>query len=182
MKQRDRREILTRVGVVVAGTVTVAGCVTSRNTTNDESEESVSTDTTSPDPSESSATTDSDADSQRETSEQTQLSVTDTTLEHQSVCQEPAATFETDSLTVAGCVTGSTGCHEPVVKQTTTEGSTVELTVESVDTSSEETVCTSVVTETGYRVTIRTAGPPPKAVTIVHDDMTGKRTVMTAER
>lgn len=175
MKQTDRREILTRAGVVVAGTVTVAGCVTTGDTATDESGES--------------ATTDSDIDPQgettetgSETSEQAQLSVTDTTLKDQSVCQEPAATFETDSLTVVGCVTGSTGCHEPVVKQTTTEGSTVELTVGSVDTSSEETVCTSVVTETGYRVTIRTAGPPPEAVTVVHDDMTGKRTMMTAER
>lgn len=189
MKQIGRRETLTRVGVGVASIVALAGCVTTGGGAGDEGGESASTDTTASGSSESSPAADSHRDSdtemtetRSETERQTQLSVVDTTLDDQPVCQEPVVTLDTNSLTVVGCVRGSNGCHEPVIKRTTVEDSTVELVVESVDTSSEKTACTSVITENGYRVTIRTAGPPAKAITVVHDDMTGQRTVATAER
>lgn len=189
MEQKDRRAILKRSGAAVAGAVTtaLAGCVTSEDSGDDRESTTTGTGSMS---SESPATTNSTAES-KETNEtssetddqgQSQLSIEAITLEDQPTCRDPVVEFDPGRVTVLGCVVGPNGCHEPVVKRTSVDNATIELAVESVNTSPEATACTSVITENGYRVTLQTAGPPAETVIVIHDDRSGQRTVTTAER
>jgi len=58
---------------------------------------------------------------------------------------EAVVTFDEKTMIIIGCVTGSNGCHEPVLSQAVIDESTLRVTVESTDTSAEDTVCTSVI-------------------------------------
>lgn len=192
----ERRRVLKSGVVVAIGAIPLSGCVS--ETENDDSNTSTSgsqpgseseseSDPESESGSESESETAEDAadndsstdetDSETETSGP--LSIDEATLEEQPHCIEPTVSFDggTETVTVTGCVRGSNGCHEPALSHAALGEATLELTVESVDTSTADEMCTSVVVENGYKVIINMAGGLPDQVAVTHDDMDGVETV-----
>lgn len=193
MKKIERRKLLKRGGTGIVGTVLLTGCVSNTDSgdnqreTNDTSDTEVSSPRNSEDNMDTdTGETDTDDAGTNKTSaegaEQSSPSVQEATLDQRPVCRDAVVTFSGETVTVIGCVTGSNGCHKPVLTQAVIDGSTLQITVESTDTSAEGTACTSVITKNGYRVCVRTDGSLPETVTVVHDDINGEQTVVTAGR
>ena len=203
-----RRRHLIRAGAAtVAGVVTLAGCVSEEDDNNPEpessqprseteqrnEEESENTSVTeqhdeAEEENSSADTTESDTEDGSGTassSEETeQLTIDDTTLEQHSQCNTTTVNFdqEVNTVTVIGCVRGSNGCHEPVLEEAVIDGSTLQVTVKSEDTSLENRTCTSVIAENGYRLTVQLTGGVPDSVTVTHDDMDGVEQVLSEDR
>ena len=188
-----RRSVLKHGVGAVAGAITLAGCVSETN--NGDSNTSTSgsqphseskSDSESESEPEKNATDDdasaTETDSETETVEK--LVVDEATLQEQPHCIEPTVSFddETETVTVTGCVRGSNGCHEPALSRAAVEETTLALTVESVDTSTENEFCTTVVVENGYRVIVSMTEGLPHRVAVTHDDMDGTETVLTSTR
>jgi len=83
------------------------------------------------------------------------------------------------TVTVRGCVVGANGCAvatlEAVIFDTSDEALTV--VVATADRSGEGEACTQALVELGYRVRTTFEGGLPASVTVVHEDVDGRRTV-----
>ena len=86
---------------------------------------------------------------------------------------------DADELHIDGTVTGETGCHVPAVETATVEGDELRLVVTAVSDAAPDQLCTLALTEVGYEVDVGFTGDLPEAVTVVHDDAAGRKTVRT---
>jgi len=85
----------------------------------------------------------------------------------------------TRTVTVRGCVVGADGCTvatlDAVLFDTTAQALTAVVT--TADRSGDGESCTQALVERGYRVRATFEGGLPDAVTVVHEDVDGRRTV-----
>ncbi|MFO7832653.1 MAG: hypothetical protein R6V31_01005 [Halohasta sp.] len=84
-----------------------------------------------------------------------------------------------DGLTITGCLTGHNGCAEPVVESVTDVEGGLQVVVGEEDRSDPETACTQALVQRGYELRLDLDSDPPGAVEVVHDDATGRETVVT---
>ena len=99
-------------------------------------------------------------------------------------CPEPGgATVELDAdpVSIEGCVVGKNGCTRPRLASVDRDNGAVTVVVAAVEERAEGEACTEALVNLGYEVRIDYADPPT-SVTVVHDDVDGRRTVADVTR
>jgi hypothetical protein len=106
----------------------------------------------------------------------------ETSFEETGTCESPGSVTITPgdgALTVEGCLEGADGCTvaslEAILFDTATES--VSVVVGTDDQSGPDAACTQALVNRGYEVSVAFAGGTPETVTVVHDDVRGRREV-----
>lgn len=159
-----RRRVLSGAGTIAA--VTIAGCTSGRGggaaTDGDESTDSTATATPT--------TTEPAA----------------ATLTPQESCPNPGGAtvaLDSDPVSVVGCVVGKSGCTRPrlVSVDRDRDAGGVTVVVAAAEERADDEVCTAALVNLGYEARID-YDDPPTSVTVVHDDVDGRRTVADVTR
>jgi hypothetical protein len=154
-----RRRVLSGAGTIAA--LAVAGCTSGRGagtaTDGDESTDSTATATS------------------------TATGLAAATLTPQESCPNPGGAtvaLDSDPVSVAGCVVGKNGCTRPRLVSVDRDGDAggATVVVAAVEERADDEVCTEALVNLGYEVRID-YDDPPTSVTVVHDDVDGRRTV-----
>lgn len=106
------------------------------------------------------------------------------TLVPRAACPDPGGAtvrFGDDPVAVVGCVVGQNGCTRPRVASVDRDGDAVELVVAAVEERETDEVCTEALVNLGYEARLGYV-EPPTSVTVVHDDVHGRRVVTDATR
>ena len=177
----NQRTLTRRAVLVTTGSTLLAGCITEDTTDADNTNQS------EPDGTDARADSDHNDNSSTQNttadmSDDKNLSLRETTLNERSDCPDAAVTFGTDTITIVGCVTGANGCHVPALDQTETTGDTLIVTVESREDRASGEVCTDAITQNGYELELLFAEQLPQKITVVHNDMHGRQTVLTTSK
>lgn len=109
--------------------------------------------------------------------------VSSTKLEATGDCStsgSASVAFESSAVVVTGCIQGPNGCHQPVLRETTTNGDTLEVVVTTEEQGGD--MCTQALVQRGYEATVGFGGGLPATVTVVHDSMGEQTTVATVDR
>jgi hypothetical protein len=99
-------------------------------------------------------------------------------------CPDPGGAtvnIDADPVSVVGCVIGKNGCTRPRLASVEREGGDVTIVVAAVEERDDDEACTEALVNLGYEVEIDDADPPT-SVTVVHDDVDGRRTVADVTR
>lgn len=115
-------------------------------------------------------------------SDKESLSLLEATLNQPSDCPNVSVTFNTDTVTIVGCVTGANGCHIPAINQTEVSNDTLTVTIESRENRARDEVCTDAITQNGYELELLFSGPLPQKIILIHKDMHGRQTALTKTR
>jgi hypothetical protein len=109
----------------------------------------------------------------------------ETSFEESGTCDAPSTatiTAGTDSITVTGCLEGADGCTvaslEAVLFDTANES--VSVVVGTDDQGSAEVACSQALATRAYEVSVTFVGDLPETVTVVHDDVRGRREVASS--
>lgn len=89
--------------------------------------------------------------------------------------------LDADPVSVVGCVIGKNGCTRPRLASVDRDAGDVTVVVAAVEEREEDEACTEALVNLGYEVRIDYADPPT-SVTVVHDDVDGRRTVADITR
>ena len=89
--------------------------------------------------------------------------------------------LDADPVSVVGCVIGKNGCTRPRLASVDRDAGDVTVVVAAVEEREEDEACTEALVNLGYEVRIDDADPPT-SVTVVHDDVDGRRTVADITR
>jgi hypothetical protein len=106
------------------------------------------------------------------------------TLVPREACPTPGdatVRLDADPVTVVGCVVGENGCTRPRLASVDREDGAVTVVVAAVVEADGDRACTQALVNLGYEVTL-TGGEPPTSVTVVHDDVNGRRVVVDVTR
>ena len=99
-------------------------------------------------------------------------------------CPDPGGAtvdLDADPVSVVGCVVGKNGCTRPRLSDVDRDSGAVTVVVATVEERADDEACTEALVTLGYE--IRIDGPdPPTSVTVVHDDVDGRRTVADVTR
>jgi hypothetical protein len=109
--------------------------------------------------------------------------VSSTSLEATGDCSSSGSgsvSFESSAVVVTGCIQGPNGCHQPVLREATMNGDTLEVVVTTEEQGGD--MCTQALVQRGYEATVSFGGGLPATVTVVHDSMGEQTTVATADR
>ena len=99
-------------------------------------------------------------------------------------CPDPGgATVDPDAdpVSVVGCVVGKNGCARQRLTSVDRDASAVTVVVTAVDERGDDEACTEALVNLGYEIRIDDPDPPT-SVTVVHDDVDGRRTVADVTR
>lgn len=92
-----------------------------------------------------------------------------------------SVTVSPDVVRVTGTLVGETGCHgAEVASASVDDDGAFVVVVAAVDTSDPGTLCTQALTRIGYELDATFDDGVPEAVTVVHDDASGRGTAATA--
>ena len=155
-----RRRVLTGAGTVLA--LAAAGCTGGSGA-------GTTTDTAEP--------TDSTA-----TPTATSTGLAAVTFTPRESCPTPGSAtvaLGADPVSVVGCVIGKNGCTRPRLASVDRDRDTgtVTIVVAAVEERADDEACTEALVNLGYEVRID-YNDPPTSVTVVHDDVDGRRTVV----
>jgi len=108
------------------------------------------------------------------------------TLTPRESCPDPGGAtvdLDADPVSVVGCVVGKNGCTRPRLSSVERDRNTggVTVVVAAVEERGDGEACTEALVNLGYEVRIDD-GDPPTSVTVVHDDVDGRRTVADVTR
>lgn len=105
------------------------------------------------------------------------------TLTPRGSCPDPGdATVRLDAepVSVVGCVVGKNGCTRPRLAAVDRDAGAVTVVIAAVEERDDDEACTEALVNLGYEV--RIDGDEPTSVTVVHDDVGGRRTVVDVTR
>jgi hypothetical protein len=106
------------------------------------------------------------------------------TLVPREECADPGgarARLDDDPVTVVGCVVGKNGCTRPRLASVDRNDERVRVVVAAVEERDDEEACTEALVNLGYEVRLD-SDDPPTSVTVVHDDVDGRRVVADVTR
>ena len=99
-------------------------------------------------------------------------------------CPDPGGAtvrFDADPVAVVGCVIGKNGCTRPRLSSVDRDDGAVTVVVAAVEERDDDEACTEALVNLGYEARID-HDDPPTSVTVVHDDVDGRRTVADVTR
>ncbi|MBB6646320.1 hypothetical protein [Halobellus ruber] len=99
-------------------------------------------------------------------------------------CSDPGGatvSLDADPVSVVGCVIGKNGCTRPRLASVERDAGDVTVVVAAVEERDDDEACTEALVNLGYEAEIDYADPPT-SVTVVHDDVDGRRTVADVTR
>lgn len=105
--------------------------------------------------------------------------LTATTLVPREECADPGGAsvrLDDNPVAVVGCVIGRNGCTRPRLSSVDRDGGAVRVVVAAVDERNDEEACTEALVNLGYEVQFDSENSPT-SVTVVHDDVDGRRVV-----
>lgn len=110
------------------------------------------------------------------------------TLLPRDACPDPgSATVSFDdggTVSAVGCVVGKNACTVPRLQDVSYDRTTgvATVVVAAVEEREPDEACAEVLVNLGYEVDVDTAGVELVGVTVVHDDVDGRRTVADVTR
>jgi hypothetical protein len=112
---------------------------------------------------------------------------TETSLTSTGQCESPgtaAVDFSDEAVTVTGCAHGRNGCAVPVLGDVSyaPDGDLLTVVVASEVERGEDEMCTEALLPLGYEARVAMDGMVPGVVSVVHDDVDGRREVARARR
>jgi hypothetical protein len=111
----------------------------------------------------------------------------ETSLTGTGRCEQPGTAsvrFGADGVTVTGCARGPNGCAVPALADAsyTPDGGLLTVVVASRVERHGDVGCTQALVPLGYEVRVVMDGTVPEAVSVVHDDVDGRREVVRVGR
>ncbi|AUV80638.1 hypothetical protein C2R22_02350 [Salinigranum rubrum] len=112
---------------------------------------------------------------------------TETSLTSTGQCERPgtaSVAFGDEAVTVTGCAHGRNGCAVPVLADVSYTPAEDHLTVviASEVRRDEDEACTEALLPLGYEARVVMDGAVPGTVSVVHDDVDGRREVVRGTR
>jgi hypothetical protein len=99
-------------------------------------------------------------------------------------CPDPGGAtvdLDADPVSVVGCVVGKNGCTRQRLSSVDRDAGAVTVVVAAVEERADDEACTEALVNLGYEIRIDDPDPPT-SVTVVHDDVDGRRTVADVTR
>jgi hypothetical protein len=117
----------------------------------------------------------------------TQPRFVETSLTDTGQCESPGTAsvrFGGDGVTVTGCAHGPNGCAVPALADVSYDPANdlVTVVVASEVERRGDVGCTQALVPLGYEVRVVMDGAVPEAVSVVHDDVDGRREVVRVGR
>ena len=159
-----RRRLLS--GLVTLGTVGSAGCAGGSDSGTDNAQ------TATPSETQAAASTEPTA------------GLAAATLVPREECTDPgdaAVRLDNDPVTVVGCVVGKNGCTRPRLASVDRDSGAVRVVIAAVEERDDDEACTEALVNLGYEVQLDSENSPT-GVTVVHDDVDGRRVVADVTR
>ena len=106
------------------------------------------------------------------------------TLVPRDECTDPGGAtvrLDNDPVTVVGCVIGKNGCTRPRLTSVDRDNGAVRVVIAAVEERDDDEACTEALVNLGYEVQLD-SGNSPVSVTVVHDDVDGRRVVADVTR
>ena len=106
------------------------------------------------------------------------------TLLPREECADPGGAtvqLDDDPVTVVGCVIGKNGCTRPRLASVGRDDGAVRVVVAAVEERDDDEACTEALVNLGYEIRLDSEDPPT-SVTVVHDDVDGRRVVVDVTR
>lgn len=106
------------------------------------------------------------------------------TLVPRDRCTDPGGAtvrLDDDPVTVIGCVIGKNGCTRPRLTSVDRDDGAVRIVVAAIEERDDDEACTEALVNLGYEVRLDSESSLT-SVTVVHDDVDGRRVVADVTR
>ncbi len=111
----------------------------------------------------------------------------ETSLTRTGQCERPgtaSVAFDDEAVTTTGCAHGRNGCAVPVLADVSysPDGDLLTVVVAGEVQRDEDEACTEALLPLGYEARVVMDGTVPGVVSVVHDDVDGRREVVRLTR